>query len=163
MLARVWRFARVGHGVYEVAHGSKELAEHIEKQAKTIEEKQAELDEIYRKFKTLKDMVSAETKTHCPAGEKVCEMASDFIQSKVNASSSINTVSQERWEELRSGAEFVDEECRNRESVVRERGARIAMLKERIRAAKRNQFNLTIAPSLQQNRGTYMGQPLRWP
>jgi hypothetical protein len=122
VLARIWRFARVGHGVYEVVHGSKELAEEIEKQQAELSEKQAELDEIHKNFQTLKDMVSAETETLCPAGEQVCEMAWEFFQSKVNTSPSTHMLSHERWEELASGAEFVEEELKYAEQMVENEG-----------------------------------------
>jgi hypothetical protein len=122
VLARIWRFARVGHGVYEVAHGSKELAEEIEKRNKELKEMQAEVDEIRLKFQTLKDMVSADTETPCPAGEKVCEMAWDFIQSKVNTSPSTHMLCHERCEQISSGAEFVEEELKFAEEMVETEG-----------------------------------------
>jgi hypothetical protein len=122
VLARIWRFARVGHGVYEVVHGSKELAEEIERQEAELSEKQKELDEIHKNFTMLKDMVSADTETVCPAGERVCEMAWEFFQSKVNTSPTTHMLSHERWEELASGAEFMEEELRYAEEMVENDG-----------------------------------------
>jgi hypothetical protein len=122
VMARIWRFARVGHGVYEVVHGSKELAEEIEKQQAELSEKQEELDEIHKNYSMLKDMVSAETATLCPNGDKVCEMAWEFFQSKVNMSPTSHFLSHERWEQLAAGAEFVEEELKYAEEMVENDG-----------------------------------------
>jgi hypothetical protein len=144
VLARIWRFARVGHGVYEVVHGSKELAEEIEAQKKELGEKQAELDEIHKNFETLKDMVSSETETLCPQGSKVCEMAWDFLAQKVNMSPTAHILSHERWEQLADGAEFVEEELRLAEQMVENEGGAELFLRV-LATAKQQSHTLSIS------------------
>ena len=61
----------------------------------------------------------------------------DFIQKMVNKSPSTNTLSDERWEQLASGAEFVEEELQLAEQMVETEGG--AELFFRVLATARKQ------------------------
>jgi hypothetical protein len=118
VLARIWRFVRVGHGVYEVVHGSSELREQIEDLEERKQYKQSELDDYHDNFEKLK------LSDPHPQGNEVLAIASAFLETRLKTMSS-NELSRERWVELANGAEFAKEEVKLAARMIEKGGSKV--------------------------------------